>query len=247
MYGLHKVELMGEGYTHAVFSNGKQSALSTLHVYLGGDGTPWIGEYRIARDPTPRNPLALALMASDETPSIYLGRPCYHGESDSEICTPAMWTSARYSAEVIESMELVLRNIVDDYGYSELVFIGFSGGGGLAMFLARRFPQTHAVVTLAGNLDIQAWAGHHDYYPLDASLNPKSIPPLPQKIRQYHLAGAEDKNIPPGIIQGALENQSNGQFIVFEGFTHTCCWKSVWQDILACVGKGCEWLEGHPQ
>ncbi|MCU7920661.1 MAG: hypothetical protein KZQ88_03235 [Candidatus Thiodiazotropha sp. (ex Dulcina madagascariensis)] len=245
-YGFHRVELVGKGYAHAVFSNGRQEALPRLHVYLGGDGTPWIGRYRVARDPTPRNPLILALMAQDDSPSIYLGRPCYHGESDSEPCSPAIWTSARYSAEVIESMERVLRGIVEDDDYSELVFIGFSGGGSLAMFLARRFPETRAIVTLAGNLDIHAWASHHDYDPLDGSLNPKSMAPLPNRIRQYHLAGAKDGNIPPGIIQGALGNQSNSQFIIFEDFTHTCCWKKVWRDVLACVSEACEWAHSQP-
>ena len=73
-----------------------------LHVYLDGDGTPMLGSYPAA-DPTPRDPLVLDLMALDSTPSIYVGRPCYHGLSGAP-CSPSLWTSGRYSEPVVASM-----------------------------------------------------------------------------------------------------------------------------------------------
>ncbi|MCU7878886.1 MAG: hypothetical protein KZQ84_19180 [Candidatus Thiodiazotropha sp. (ex Lucinoma borealis)] len=120
---------LSEGFTHVIFNNDGQQASSTLHVYLGGDGTPWMGGFLIARDPTPRNPVGLALMALDKAPSIYLGRPCYHGQSRQSPCIPALWTSARYSSQVVDSMALALRGVMDDFDYSILKIFGFSGGG----------------------------------------------------------------------------------------------------------------------
>ncbi|MEW8507119.1 MAG: alpha/beta fold hydrolase [Candidatus Thiodiazotropha sp.] len=240
-YGFRKIEVVGSGFTHVAFENGKLGTAQALHVYLGGDGTPWIGGIIIASDPTPRRPVALKLMALDELPSLFLGRPCYHGHSKHQACTSDYWTSARYSKRVIDSMADALRKVMQDHGHTHLRLIGFSGGGGLAMLLAERFPKTQAVVTIAGNLDIESWADLHGYDPLEESLNPKTMSQLPVTIRQYHLAGGKDSNVPPGIIRDALINQSKTQFILFDDFTHGCCWEEIWKTLLACVEKRCLW------
>jgi len=38
---------------------------ATLRVYIEGDGFAWINRFRISPDPTPRNPVALKLAATD--------------------------------------------------------------------------------------------------------------------------------------------------------------------------------------
>src|SRR5262245_12603123 len=81
-----------------------------VHVYLDADGTPWLGGLP-ASDPTPRRPLILALMARDPAARLYLGRPCYHGLASAPGCTDALWTSARYSVRVVDSMAAALRRI----------------------------------------------------------------------------------------------------------------------------------------
>ncbi|MEW8027038.1 MAG: alpha/beta fold hydrolase, partial [Candidatus Thiodiazotropha sp.] len=177
--GFQKTEIMGSDFVHAIFHNGKLGTASTLHVYLGGDGTPWIGGFIKAGDPTPRKPIALKLMAKDESPSLFLGRPCYHGYSNRHPCTPDYWTSARYSEEVIDSMSRALRRLLNDYRHENLHLLGFSGGGSLAMLMAERFPETRSIVTVAGNLDIESWADLHGYDPLEGSRNPKLLSTLP--------------------------------------------------------------------
>jgi pimeloyl-ACP methyl ester carboxylesterase len=239
--GFLKQELEGEGFTHTIYKNRPSDAFSELHVYLGGDGTPWIDGKFIAWDPTPRNPVGLRLMALDEAPSIYLGRPCYHGQSNNAACSPMLWTYERYSTKVIDSMTSVLQKILDQGEYQELKLIGFSGGGGLAMFLAARFPQTRQVVTLAGNLDIESWTDLHEYDELTGSLNPKAMPPLEGKIKQYHFAGGKDDNIPPWMVKAAVAKQPDSQFIVFDEFNHGCCWDKIWKRMLACLRHSCEW------
>jgi pimeloyl-ACP methyl ester carboxylesterase len=244
--GLRKTEMKGSRFSHAIFDNGKLGKASALHVYLGGDGTPWIGGFIIASDPTPRKPVALKLMAMDELPSLLLGRPCYHGYSQRPSCVPGYWTSARYAGEVVDSMALALRKIMRNYGHTKLHLFGFSGGGGLAMLIAERFPETQSVVTIAGNLDIETWAERHGYDPLHDSINPKLISPLPREVRQYHLAGGKDTNIPPDIIRDALINQPESQFILFNDFTHGCCWEDIWDALLTCVDEHCAWRAMTP-
>ncbi len=241
--GFQKILVKGKGFPHVGFVNGKMGTTPTLHVYLGGDGTPWIGGFIVASDPTPRRPVVLELMAKDDSPSLFLGRPCYHGYASRQPCTPELWTAARYSTEVIDSMAQALRNIMHEYGCSELHLIGFSGGGSLAMFLAERLSETRTVVTIAGNLDIETWVALHGYDPLVESMNPKTMPPLSASVRQYHLAGGRDKNIPPAMIREALHNQSDSQFILIDDFTHGCCWDDIWEAVLSCLENRCTWSE----
>jgi predicted esterase len=241
MLGFKRFEQIGEGYSHTVYQNTPKRQVPELHVYLGGDGTPWISKTFIASDPTPRNPVGLRLMAIDDYPSIYLGRPCYHGRSYSADCDSILWTSARYSEQVIASMASVLRKILNQGAYQDVVLIGFSGGGTLAMHLAARFPQTKKVVTLAGNLDTDAWVKLHHYGALSGSLNPRLSPPLPAKIQQYHLAGGQDTNIPPVLIEGVVRQQHNAQLLIFDEFSHGCCWQTIWGQMLACLHQTCVW------
>lgn len=212
----------GERFLHRVEVNDAADKRE-LHVYIEGDGTPWVRRTRIAGDPTPREPLALRLMEQDRAFSAYVGRPCYWGLARSENCEPRLWTSARYSREVVDSMRAVIRGLLDEHGSRQLVLIGHSGGGTLAMLLAPRFEETTAVITIAANLDVDAWTSLHRYLPLHESLNPMELPPLPPRIRQMHLAGGKDDNVPPRLIANA---------IVFPHFDHHCCWVREWPRIL---------------
>jgi pimeloyl-ACP methyl ester carboxylesterase len=204
------------------------------HVYLDGDGTPWFGGLP-ARDPTPRAPLALALMARDPANSVYLGRPCYHGLAGSEGCTSQLWTSARYSETVVASMAAVLRDLMTAGGVDEIDWFGYSGGGSLAVLLAPRFPESRVVVTVAANLDIDAWADGHRDPRLKGSLNPARQPPLPDRIQQFHYAGGRDRVVPVDVVRrGAV---GAAQLIVVPDHDHVCCWERAWPAILAEVER----------
>lgn len=98
----------GTVFQHVVFKQSRRSS-SMLHVYIDGDGTPWRGG-RPNSDPTPRNTLLLRLMALDPGPSVYLGRPCYHGLSGTSPCSNIVWTQERYSEAVVSSMAAALRH-----------------------------------------------------------------------------------------------------------------------------------------
>ncbi len=221
---------LGIDFTHVVYRN--QAIGLLLHVYLDGDGSPWLRRTLVATDPTPRNPLLLELMVQDSSPAIYLGRPCYHGQSVSPACSPEWWTARRYGSEVVTSMAAVLNDILERSSYSGLVFIGYSGGGTLAMLLAEHFPSTQALVTVAGNLDTDAWAEWHGYSPLRGSLNPASRPPLDTAIVQLHFAGGRDTKVPAYLIQSVVSRQPCAKITLIKTFDHVCCWRKEWPAIL---------------
>lgn len=206
--------------------------LATLHVYLEGDGTPWIDGTHVAADPTPQDALALRLMARDEQPSVYITRPCAHGNSTKAGCSPVLWTHARYGVAVLDRIAHAIRRVAADANKPNIVLIGYSGGGVLAMLLASRVEQVAGVLTVAANLDTEAWARAHGYSALSGSLNPARQPPLPESIAQYHAAGGRDENVPPQQIAAAVAAQPKAAFEVFETFDHACCWEDEWPEIL---------------
>jgi pimeloyl-ACP methyl ester carboxylesterase len=224
----------GGEFSHRVFVNARalEGPPKRLHLYIDGDGTPWLGTGRPARDPTPRDPLVLRLMALDDSPAVYLGRPCYAGENDPGRCTAWDWTHGRYSERVVESLGRAARRIVRQLGGGELVLIGYSGGGTLAMLLAERLDNVSDVVTVAGNLDVDGWARHHGFSPLTGSLDPARRQPLPPHIRQWHWAGRHDEKVPHELLSAATEDGDHVRVEIVDGFDHRCCWEERWPEIL---------------
>jgi pimeloyl-ACP methyl ester carboxylesterase len=208
-----------------------------LHVYLDGDGTPWEHKRRIADDPTSRQALILDLLRLDPAPAIMLGRPCYHGFSAAPECDNKFWTAQRYSRAVVDSMAEALRLWLREHRYRKLVFIGYSGGGVLAVLLAPYFENTAAVLTAAANLDVEAWSRYHGYNPLTESLNPATQPPLDKRIRQMHVAGKKDPIVPLAVVQSYADRQADTKVQVYDDYDHVCCWKEAWPAILALLRK----------
>jgi len=232
--GFATSEVSGNTFTHRVLHNqaAQASSITRLHLYIDGDGTPWLGRGRPAADPTPRNPLVLRLMALDPTPAIYLGRPCYAGTWDEAQCTAWHWTHGRYSETVVASMTLAARRVASAHDAQELVLIGFSGGGTLAMLIAARLEGVSDLVTLAGNLDVAGWTNLHGYSRLSDSLDPATQAPLPPQIQQWHWVGAKDRRVPPRLIRGAVDPRPQVQLEVLPGIDHSCCWETIWPDLL---------------
>ncbi len=236
--GFTEEVLASERFLHRIFSRSSDQSPDThLNVYLEGDGIPWIARYYSTNDPTPRHPLMLRLMARDTANALYLGRPCYNGFSRSAACSKDLWTAARYSPIVVESLAQVLRSVINRQGIESVSLFGHSGGGTLAVLLASQIPQTDAVVTLAGNLNVQGWIAHHGYSPLYSSLDPVNQPPLKRAIRQYHFLGATDTNIPPDLTAPWVSQQVGAQGFIVDDADHSCCWLALWPRILNGVKR----------
>ncbi|HET8708043.1 MAG TPA: hypothetical protein VFM46_17190 [Pseudomonadales bacterium] len=230
---LHE-QLIDSGiFTHRLFTNEAFSGYRSgpVHVYIEGDGHPWILRHFIAADPTPLHPILLPVFAQDKSAAVYLGRPCYFDLAEEDKrCNSSLWTSARYSENVVKSLLAALQKIMPPG--TPVIWIGHSGGGTLATLLAPRYPDTQLVLTFAGNLDIASWTHYHHYTPLNESLDPASSPPLPAGIKQIHFAGSRDTNVLASWIEHYAQRQPNAEFHLIDA-THTCCWDQPIQQVLS--------------
>jgi pimeloyl-ACP methyl ester carboxylesterase len=233
-HGFIASTVTGRPFEHWLYAN-RLTTLATadkvLHVYLDGDGTPWEHESWPSDDPTSRNPLILSLMAQDQTPSILLGRPCYHGLNTTTFCNDSLWTSKRYAQEIVDSMVSALNSWLQKQSVKKVVLIGYSGGGALAVLMADKIPAVQTVVTFAANLDVEAWSKAQGYPTLNESLNPITQKKLPSRIKQLHLAGAEDDIVPAEVVK-SYADQQHAAYHVFPDFDHQCCWEEAWPTIL---------------
>ena len=226
-------------FSHLYFSNNAVNSIEkdqTLHIYLEGDGTPWINGKWIATDPTPRNAVMLELMRLDNSPAILLGRPCYHLKSRDTNCHSDDWTMGRYSPKVIASMVQVIQTLQQQLGFSKIALFGHSGGGVIALLIAhamqQEIPTATSVVTLAANIDTDAWATSHGYLQLEGSLNPTLLPALPSSTFTLHLFGENDNVVNSNLFKDYLFSRPDVESIVYQGFDHSCCWGKVWLEIL---------------
>jgi len=226
----------GAGFRHVIYSKPSASsgAPHRLLIFLDGDGRPWDGR-QPADDPTTRHPVALQLLAKTPVQGIYVSRPCYQQMSDPG-CSPATWTSARYSAAVADSIAAAIRAVTRDAGHPDIVLVGYSGGGALAVLVAERLEHVTAVVTIAANLDIDAWTQQHNYLPLKDSLNPANSG-TQHAWREIHLQGARDTVVPAATTTAYFRHFPDAQHWQFDDYDHVCCWADAWPEIFARIGK----------
>ncbi|NQZ30576.1 MAG: alpha/beta hydrolase [Oceanospirillaceae bacterium] len=237
-YGLTKHSITTSIYNHNYFQNHAYTALrttgklpekTTIHLYIGSDGTPWIKGRWIAADPTPSDPLALKLMGEDKNPAIYLSRPCYFDDIKQSYCHASLWSSARYSKNVITSMALAIKQLINID--NEIILLGYSGGAAIAVLLADQLDNVVGLVTIAGNLNTDLWTTHHQLSPLTQSINPSRYQYLKKPIKSIHLAANNDKVIPLPIIQSYIAIRG-GKLHIFNNADHRCCWLEKWPENL---------------
>jgi hypothetical protein len=198
----------GKGFEHIVYEH-KLDTYTTpeLHIYIDGDGTPWVAGRYPSANPTPRRPMALEMMSEDPAPAIYLGRPCYFGLESSANCGVEFWTSRRYSPEVVASM--------------------------LSVILARDLQQPVFLLTIAANLDTELWTELRGFLPLEGSLNPIHYRADTAHIPQLHLAGLQDKIVPVAVTESYTSGLDTQFSRDYPDFDHACCWLELWPEILA--------------
>lgn len=214
----------------------KRSSVATrtdapLTIYLESDGIPWSDGRQPSADPTTRQPLALEMMIRSPAPAAYITRPCYHGLRLKK-CTVEHWTGARYSPEIVESMAATTREAQRLSGATKVALVGYSGGGTLAVLIAERLNDVESVVTVAANLDTDAWTEHHRYLPLSQSLNPAESH-RPHPWPELHLRGANDLVVPATTTAKYFARYPQAQQRTIEGFDHVCCWLRDWPSVSA--------------
>ncbi|MGC5702049.1 dienelactone hydrolase family protein [Pseudomonas sp. NFXW11] len=205
-----------------------------LTVYVEGDGLAWLNSRQPSPDPTPLDPLALRLALAQPTGNVaYLGRPCqYLGTLPP--CHARYWTDARFSEEVVQSLDQAVEQLKARAGAQRLIIIGYSGGGALALLLAARRSDVERVVTVAGNLDHAAWTRYHRVAPLRGSLNPVALRPLLAPVPQLHLVGEADTVMPADLAQAFIAGYPAGsrtRLRLIPGYDHHCCWARNWAQL----------------
>jgi pimeloyl-ACP methyl ester carboxylesterase len=133
----------------------------------------------------------------------------------------------------------VITSKAHELGASQLVLIGYSGGGALAVLIAERLEDVTAVITLAANLDIEAWANHHHYLPLAQSLNPaRSLRAHPWP--EFHFSGLKDTVVPAATTDRYFQRYPAARRLAIEAADHVCCWEAQWPALLARVQRELE-------
>jgi dienelactone hydrolase len=233
--GFQPLTLNGAGFSHAAYARLRPGA-AELVVLIEGDGLPWIeGGRLVAADPTPHRPIALQLAVRTPGSVLYLARPCYFESRPDSTCESRWWTSQRYGEAIVASMCAAARRFADEHQLKHMLLIGYSGGGTIAVLMAARMPGISAVVSIAGNLDTDAWTRHHRFLALDGSLNPAREPQLPPSVPQRYLVGDRDANVPYETVAAYLRRVPQQDVWHFETFDHTCCWVREWPRLFARI------------
>jgi hypothetical protein len=220
------------------YHRGLDIADKELIIFIEGDGNAWDRKYRLSKNPTPKNPLALKLAAKDSADSIlYIARPCmYLGEKLLQDCPKKFWSSHRYSEEVVSSINQVINRAAGISSTKSLTLVGYSGGGTIAALIAARRNDISSLITIASNLDHKFWTELHGISPLIGSLEPVKYGDALSKIKQTHFVGAKDKIVPETIIEHYLSkmpSKDNITINIIKDFNHSCCWEGAWLELLS--------------
>lgn len=208
-----------------------------LTIYIEGDGLAWISASKPSSDPTPIRPMALQLaLAHPAGNAAYLARPCQYSTASRTDCAQRYWTNARFAPEVIAAMNAGVDHLKKVHRAREVSLVGYSGGGAVAALLAAQRDDVAKLVTVAGNLDHDAWTRYHRLSPLTGSLNASNRAVQIAHIPQTHFVGARDQVIPQSLARAwpaAFLGADGRNLQVIPGFDHVCCWESKWPELLA--------------
>ena len=207
----------------------------SLAVYIEGDGFAWMSASQPSPNPTPLNPVGLRLaLAHPQGNAAYLARPCQYLDTDTPTCRTAYWTSQRFAPELVAASNQAIDQLKTLAGASRITLVGFSGGGAIAALIAARRNDVTALVTVAGNMDHEAWTRHHRISPLKGSLNPAHETSRLDQLPQVHFIGGQDRNITLPLMQ-AYTNRFSGQTrpVIYQepDFDHQCCWAEQWPSL----------------
>lgn len=225
------------GFTLQGFLAPEPVAGRPLVLFIEGDGLAWLTPTTPALDPTPLAPVALQLaLAHRGGPAAYLGRPCQYRLAESPACQERHWTQDRFGPEVIAATQSAIDQIKSRTGAQRLVLVGYSGGGAVAALAASERRDVVGLITVAGNLDHQAWTRFHRLTPLSGSLNAATQAWRLSHIKQWHVVGGRDTVMPPMLAHQwprAFTGTDLSRLQVVPEAEHTCCWDQRWPAIWA--------------
>ncbi|AOO64600.1 alpha/beta hydrolase [Sulfurospirillum halorespirans] len=175
------------------------NATEPLWIVIEGDGYAWKSASIPSSNPTPHDPVGWRLATSIHADNVlYLARPCqYLNEIELQACSVSDWTDGRFAQKWVLIMNEAISTIKARYGYSEIILVGYSGGGTMAALLATRRNDVSLLISVASPLDVSAWSAYHRVSPLLQSLDPSDERAKLSTIAQIHIVGQNDKVVPP--------------------------------------------------
>ncbi|ABK45638.1 conserved hypothetical protein [Magnetococcus marinus MC-1] len=237
--GLHRAWVDGGSFDIWTASRLTQPE-QPITVYIEGDGFAWVTRYRPSDDPTPHLPIAWQLAREDPAPNLlYLARPCQYSmavQGKARGCRVPIWTHQRFSAEVLETMQSALLELLSraHAESASLNLVGFSGGAAIAALLAEsgRF-NVRSLQTVSANLDHRALTRWHGVSEMQGSLNPMDGVAALRNIPQRHLVGAEDTITPPKLVAQVVQRIGHcATLSIYPDLTHgDTRWGAVWKQL----------------
>ncbi|MGE4658394.1 MAG: alpha/beta hydrolase [Gammaproteobacteria bacterium] len=227
-------EIATTTFTFATY--GRIGFSEEVTVYIEGDGFAYSTLSEISTNPTPLNPTGLKLATLDGGESvIYLARPCQYVDLEAErFCSNKYWSSHRFSEEVISAYEQALDKIKNIVGATSFHLVGYSGGGAVAVLIAANRADIVSVRTVAGYLDHVALNERMGVSALTGSLDPMRVAMALKGIPQIHYAGANDKVIPPWVVEkfvAAVDDPKCVRFLSLDRVGHERGWSKHWEKL----------------
>lgn len=184
-----------------------------IRFYIEGDGTP-----------NPSAPVALKMAEQDSYPNIvYLTRPCQYSEND--LCqNKALYKEARFHKEIVQEMEELSLYFIQKYKAPSVEFVGYDGGGTMALLLSSRIPITTQVITVAGLLNTSSQTDLHE-----DTVHINEQKDILARIPQVHYVGGKDTVATRRAAErfvARLKNPKSAKVKVLPNMTHTG-WEKV--------------------
>ncbi|WP_374573269.1 hypothetical protein [Phenylobacterium sp.] len=223
--GWVRTDLMAAGRVLASAAPARRAPGEVLTVVIEGDGMAHDRRGRARADPTPRRATGLEIArAWPDEPKAWLGRLCQYTAAKDAACSPADWTTGRFSEAAVAAADAAIDQLKADAGARRVRLVGWSGGGTLAALAAARRDDVAALVTIAAPLDLAAWTAWHGLSPLAGSLDPVRLEPL-TGMAQTHLFGRFDPVVPPQMGEPAARRLAGpGGRVEVWPERHGCCW-----------------------
>jgi hypothetical protein len=171
----------------------------TLTIFIEGDGRAWATSTQPSLDPSPRVFSTVALAMNTQHPGVYLARPCQFVMSAG--CERSIWTDARFSRPVIDSMNTAVDAMKKRYGAERIELVGYSGGAAVALLVAGERTDVAQIQTVSGNTNPKAWVVFNQLSGLKGSLDPLANAKSLSLIPQRHFVGTEDSIIPMALTE----------------------------------------------
>ena len=198
-----------------------------VKIYIEGDGHAFKANGRISTNPTPHDTLVRQLAFGDAHDNVvYMARPCQFVQDAK--CAPKYWSTARFSEEAIQAQYETIKDIA---GNQPLTLVGFSGGAQTAGLMAVKYADLNIakLVTIAGNLDVQAWTSYHQLPPLTLSDDLHNHRAQYAILPQIHYVGTDDNNILPQFTENFAADTHH--IIYIKNADHNTGWESAFKQI----------------